>query len=112
MTLPVCPPKARFTSLRAPPGPDAAQPRMPQVRDEHGQLWIVSEYIDVDWPEPRVPLRDVDELRHATLSFKTPDGRHARILRNVAPLDWHACNDDTLRLWLRMARPAQPSAGK
>ena len=85
---------------------------MPQIRDENGQLWIVSEHIDVDWPAPRIPLRDVDELRYATLSFKTPDGRQSRILRNVAPLDWRTCNDDTLRLWLRMARPPEPTTGK
>ncbi len=77
---------------------------MPQIRDEHDQLWIVTEHVDVNWPAPRIPLRDVESLTYATLAFKTADGRFTRILRNVAPLDWRAASDETMRMWLRMAR--------
>lgn len=81
---------------------------MPQIRDEHDQLWIVTEYVDVNWPAPRIPLRDVESLVHATLAFKTPDGRMTRILRAVAPLDWRAADEATMRKWLRMAKPSEP----
>lgn len=82
---------------------------MPQILDESGQTWIVSEHRDSAIP-PRAGLQGVDDLSYATLTFRTPDGRMSRILRRVAPLDWRNRADDILCLWLQVARPFNPRA--
>ncbi len=81
---------------------------MPQIRDEHGQLWVVTEQMDVDWAEPRIAQRDLDDFSYATLSFRTADGRKTRMLRHVASLDWRSCSDEHLLEWLRLAEPVLP----
>ena len=81
---------------------------MPQIRDAHDHVWVVTEHVEIDWSEPTVGLRELDDLSYATLSFKTLDGRESRMLRHVAPLDWRACDDEHLLEWLQMAEVAPP----
>ena len=85
--------------------PSPSRP-MAKIVDEHGQEWIVSEHREIDPVVVSGGLRAVDDRSYATLSFRTPDGRHTRILRRVAPLNWRYQTDDVLCLWLRVALPA------
>lgn len=78
---------------------------MPQIVDETGQTWIVSEHHEQDVATAGGGLRAVDDMKYATLSFRTPDGRQSRILRRCAPLDWRYRTDDVLCVWLQIAQP-------